>query len=163
MERSFDGETWVACTDGAAIPGLSPSDPLANVNVTFRVNFIEDGANLPVLEELTVTVTGQADAFDASALGSDEWFKAGHLKWASGLNSGISMEVKSWDKTTKEIVLFLEMPFDITVGDTFDIYPGCQKRILDDCRDKFSNVENFRGEPNVPGTDQMLRIPDAQG
>lgn len=162
VQSSRDGEIWSACTSGNEIPGFTPSESLAGDYLTIRVNFVEDGANLPTLESLDWAVTGQADAFDADALGSDEWFKAGHLLWLDGLNAGMAMEVKSWDKTTKEIVLFLEMPFDIAVGDRFDIYPGCQKRIFDDCRDKFSNIENFRGEPNVPGSDHMLRIPDAQ-
>ena len=163
VQSSRDGKTWSACTSGVEIPGFTPSESLSGEYLSIRVNFVDNGSDVPTLETLDWKVVGQANAFDASALASDEWFKAGHLRWVSGLNAGIAMEVKSWSASTKEIVLFLEMPFDISVGDKFEVYPGCQKRILEDCRDKFTNVENFRGEPNVPGTDQLLRLPDAQG
>ena len=163
VQSSRDGKTWSACTSGVEIPGFTPSESLAGDYLTIRVNFVESGSDLPTLETLDWAVTGQANAFDADALGDDEWFKTGHLIWKTGLNTGISMEVKSWSSSTKEIILFLEMPFDIANGDRFWVYPGCQKRILDDCRDKFDNVLNFRGEPNVPGTDQLMKVPDAQG
>jgi hypothetical protein len=49
----------------------------------------------------------------------------------------------------------------VAVGDQLRIYPGCHKRVLEDCRDRFrlpgsllfdqGNVKNFRGEPYVPG------------
>lgn len=162
VEASRDGDTWSSCRNGVAIPGFTPSEDLTGEYLYIRVNFVEDGSNLPILETLTWSVTGQADAFDSDALGSDGWFKAGHLKWTSGLNSGVSMEVKSWNSTTREIVLFLEMPFEIVLGDQFDIYPGCQKRVVEDCKTKFDNVANFRGEPYVPGRDAILKVPDAQ-
>lgn len=157
-----DGETFTSVSNGGPLPGFSPSDPLSNVFVTVRVDFQTSGSNNPTLEDLTVEVTGQADAFNGLALGDSEWFKGGQLKWTSGLNDGVAMEVKSWDPGTKEIILFLEMPFDIAAGDTFDIYPGCQKRFTEDCKTKFVNGDNFRGEPYVPGTDHLLRVPDAQ-
>jgi hypothetical protein len=50
----------------------------------------------------------------------------------------------------------------VQVGDQLRIYPGCHKRVLEDCRDRFrlpgsllfdkGNVRNFRGEPYVPGS-----------
>jgi hypothetical protein len=49
----------------------------------------------------------------------------------------------------------------LEVRDQLRIYPGCHKRVLEDCRDRFripgsllfdkGNVRNFRGEPYVPG------------
>jgi hypothetical protein len=51
--------------------------------------------------------------------------------------------------------LFLDMPFDIQVGDTFNVYAGCDKR-LTTCINKFVNAVNFRGEPYVPGQDAFL-------
>ncbi|GER07177.1 hypothetical protein GCM10007972_18030 [Iodidimonas muriae] len=93
----------------------------------------------------------------------DGWFDYGELLWLTGANAGRRTEIRTWTAPTADSLGRLElwepMGRDIAVGDTFRIWPGCDKR-LSTCRDKFSNVVNFRGEPHVPGTDAMLRIPD---
>ncbi len=89
----------------------------------------------------------------------DGWFRLGVVEWTSGDNDGRLMEVRSWTQATSEVVLFLGMPGDIQVGDTLTIYPGCDKKFTT-CRDKFDNLENFRGEPYVPGTDALLKSPE---
>jgi len=45
----------------------------------------------------------------------------------------------------------------LTAGDTYTASAGCRKRFDTDCKTKFSNVVNFRGEPHVPGNDQMAK------
>jgi uncharacterized phage protein (TIGR02218 family) len=52
--------------------------------------------------------------------------------------------------------LSLPMLSAISAGHTFSVIAGCQKR-LEDCRDKFSNVLNFQGEPHLPGIDQLTQ------
>lgn len=37
----------------------------------------------------------------------------------------------------------------VSVGDTIQIYPGCNKR-MNDCRDIFNNLKNFGGFPWIP-------------
>lgn len=109
------------------------------------------------------TVTSVADhgrfeiEVDDSRADADYWFSAGAVTWTSGLNSGRSMEIREWTGgDAQEAVLFLKMPSEVQVGDTGTIYPGCQKRLLADCRDKFNNVINFRGEPYIPGEDEVI-------
>lgn len=86
------------------------------------------------------------------------YFAYGKLTWTSGANSGKSVEVRSHDTGSPCLLTLAEiMPFDIQVGDAFTIIAGCDRR-LETCRDKFSNVLNFRGEPYVPGTDAVLRV-----
>lgn len=92
---------------------------------------------------------------------ADGWFDEGLVRWLTGLNAGTAMEVKTWVQLTKTFTLFLPMPFAIEVGDTFEVTPGCDKR-LSVCKAKFSNVVNFQGFPHVPGNDQFLRFPDAR-
>ncbi|MEM6496284.1 MAG: phage BR0599 family protein, partial [Pseudomonadota bacterium] len=41
---------------------------------------------------------------------------------------------------------------DVVVGDAVTITAGCDK-VLETCRDKFSNVANYRGFPHIPGND----------
>jgi uncharacterized phage protein (TIGR02218 family) len=52
------------------------------------------------------------------------------------------------------------MPFAIQVGDTFTYAPGCDKT-RETCCNKFNNILNFRGFPDIPGMDQYLYYPDA--
>lgn len=45
--------------------------------------------------------------------------------------------------------------YPVAVGDAYTLIPGCRKRLVD-CRDKWSNVINFGGFPNIPTTSQYL-------
>lgn len=54
-----------------------------------------------------------------------------------------------------DITLYLQMPRDIQVGDTFTIRPGCDKS-APTCKTIFSNFVNFRGHGLlVPGTGEL--------
>jgi hypothetical protein len=54
-----------------------------------------------------------------------------------------------------EITLFLPMPNDIQVGDTFTIRPGCDKYHIT-CYETFNNIVNFRGHGYlIPGLYKM--------
>ncbi len=63
------------------------------------------------------------------------------------------MEVKEFLDT--EIALCLPMPNTVAVGHTFNIIAGCDK-LKQTCLDKFNNIVNFRGFPDVPGTDKIM-------
>jgi uncharacterized phage protein (TIGR02218 family) len=39
------------------------------------------------------------------------------------------------------------------------VVAGCDKR-LENCRDRFANVVNFRGFPHIPGQDTVIRYPN---
>lgn len=83
------------------------------------------------------------------------YFDYGVLTFTSGANNGRSMEVRQY--TEGMITLSLPMPYPIEVGDTYTMTPGCDK-FLTTCRDKFSNVVNFRGEPYLPGRDKVVQV-----
>lgn len=91
------------------------------------------------------------------------WFDDGLLTWTSGVNSGLSNQIKRWDGTS--LTFFLPMfaaPQGGTpsVGDTFEIAPGCNHSAdsaTGDCFNKYNNIINFRGENNIPGQDQVLK------
>lgn len=89
------------------------------------------------------------------------WFAGGLLVWESGSNKGRASEVKSFDPVSGALSFFIPQPFMPEVGERFRMAPGCDKRFAT-CRDKFANVLNFRGEPYLPGQDELMRYPDAK-
>ena len=101
-------------------------------------------------------------AFTASGLDSFEngWFTRGRLTWTSGPNAGASGEVKLHAKgTTVSLELWRPMGLPVSAGDGFDVFAGCDKR-FETCRDKFSNVPNFRGFHLMPGNDFAQSYPN---
>lgn len=83
------------------------------------------------------------------------YFDYGAVTWITGDNAGARMEVKSWTNSSQAFTLFLPMPRPIQIGDTFSVHAGCNKA-RQTCKDKFNNVINFRGEPDLPGRDNVL-------
>jgi uncharacterized phage protein (TIGR02218 family) len=102
----------------------------------------------------TVSEVVNNQTFKASALTEDAgWYTGGEVVWTSGNNAGRRMEVKEFAST--QVVLALPMGKSIQAGDGFDIIAGCDKT-RETCQSKFSNIINFRGEPDVPGVDKLL-------
>ena len=105
-------------------------------------------------------------AFTALGLGGfiSGWFTFGTLDWTSGANGGRRAEVLAHDLVDGVAILtLLEAPVRAIAGtDTFTIRAGCDKRIAT-CGTKFANVANFRGFPNIPGQDAVLRYATTDG
>ncbi len=119
----------------------------------------------------------------------DTFLLGGLAKFLNRKNAFINMEVKSWNLSTKEIILFLPMPFDVDGdtdtlllledgtgnlllesgtdqllledGDTIHIQAGCLKDVPT-CRDTFDNIFNIIAEPYVPGIKVLIRTPNQQ-
>ena len=108
-------------------------------------------ANIPI--NFTGSSTGTDTGYQGTPVG---WFTAGLIKFTSGLNNGFSGNVKLYESATKKITLQIQMPYTVTVGDTYSMSAGCLKRFQQDCVTKFSNAINFRGFPYVPGTDALI-------
>ena len=91
------------------------------------------------------------------------WFDFGAVVWESGDNAGVAMEVRTFTQATPDqtVRLFLDLPKDIQVNDVGRIYPGCDK-LRATCINKFDNILNFRGFPDIPGQDVALNYPDAK-
>ncbi len=83
-----------------------------------------------------------------------QWFERGQLQFESGLNAGIAFEVRRHDVIVELVVveLWSAPTRDVVVGDAITLTAGCDK-VLATCRDKFSNVANYRGFPHIPGND----------
>jgi uncharacterized phage protein (TIGR02218 family) len=111
------------------------------------------------------SITKTGDTLGAVVIGQfgAPLLDGGTVTWLSGENQGRSMEMRTYDSGSNLVSLWLGMNFPITAGDRFSYYAQCDKR-RDTCFNQFNNILNFRGEPDMPGTDAVLSYPDtAQG
>ncbi len=111
-----------------------------------------------VTQSGTVGTVTDNRTFTAAGLtiSADDEFNGGVLTWTSGDNSGGVAEVK--DSTLAGVItLYLKQPQDISVGDGFDIHPGCNKS-LSECKDTYDNVLSFGGFPHVPNRDEIIDV-----
>ncbi len=96
-------------------------------------------------DDFTLTVTESRSV--------DNWFaNGGIIKFTSGANAGQTTTVRAYTHSTKRVRLWLPPPHAVTVADTLEIMPGCDKS-FPMCRDRFGNSINNRGEDLLPGTD----------
>ncbi len=88
--------------------------------------------------------------------GTAGYFDYGVVTWLTGLNTGLSMEVKTY--SPGQLVLQLPMPRQIALTDTFSVTVGCAKALIQDCKTKFDNVFNMGGQPYLPGIDRLIQV-----
>ncbi len=106
----------------------------------------------------TVTAVASRHQFTCSgATEVDDFFGEGTATSLDGENAGYTKKVKTF--AAGVFTISLEFPFTVNIGDTFRFVAGCRKRRTEDCRDKFDNVLNFGGEPDMPGTDLLTADP----
>lgn len=89
----------------------------------------------------------------------DDEFNYGVMTFDSGLNAGLSMDVKDYVDATKTFTLYLSMPYPIAVGDKVGVHVGCNSE-LSRCT-ALANVLNHGGFPYIPGDDEFLGYPDS--
>ncbi len=136
-------EAWTRCIEVTAVDG---TDPRKKFTVT----------------ELTPNSSGTISGRDFFP---DDSLNEGAVAWETGLNSGRAMEARDFVADdgitiTQDIELFLDMPFDIAVGDKATIYWGCDKSLAD-CI-VFDRVHDRDAEDYVPGQDLLASYPDAK-
>jgi len=140
--------------------GLNGIDMQSHYLCKFDVSTVRQTGSVASVTDLrTLTpaagLTGQGGSTGSSSAG---WFNDGFLTFTSGSLAGGSFEIKAWDGAILEF--FLDFPSLPSAGDSFTIEPGCN-RTIDNCQNKFSNIANFRGEPFIPGMDQLLDYPSS--
>ena len=89
---------------------------------------------------------------------TDGWFALGTLQWLIGANTERKAEVLGHALTSVDVnITLLEAPVrPVEIGNTFDIFAGCDKR-FETCQSKFANAVSFRGFPHIPGQDTVIR------
>jgi uncharacterized phage protein (TIGR02218 family) len=102
----------------------------------------------------TVTSVTDASNFVISATSeADDYFGLGKLQFTDGENANLRPAVVKEHTTGGNITLFDPLPYTPEVGDALSVKPGCRKRHIEDCKNKYNNVRNFLGFPWVPTDD----------
>lgn len=112
-----------------------------------------------VVETITGTVTAVSGeyGFTVSFSGSyaDDYFNFGQVEFTSGPLAG-TLPVEIFDWTAAGVVtLFAPLAEAPAIGNTCTISRGCPKN-RDACMAR-GNIANFRGFPELPGTDRIIR------
>jgi uncharacterized phage protein (TIGR02218 family) len=94
------------------------------------------------------------------------YYSSGRMIATSGANDGLAREIKSHTVDGSDAVIILQraFPFDFDLADTITLEGGCD-RTIGVCHNSFSNAVNFRGFPQMPGNDQLMktgRPPESQ-
>lgn len=111
-----------------------------------------------------ITVSGVISAVTSNYIFRDaartevlDYFAGGTVQITSGANALLKpQEIKAY-AVDGTIEVFESFYYDLQVGDTYTMVPGCRKR-LEDCRDKWNNVINFGGFSNVPTSSQYSQL-----
>jgi uncharacterized phage protein (TIGR02218 family) len=99
-----------------------------------------------IANEITVDVSDTDD------------YAMGRLRWISGANCGAEQIILSTDG---DKLLLQDVPeFPIKTGDRAIAHQGCDGRRTT-CAERFGNILNFRGEPDLPGSEILMRFPGA--
>lgn len=148
---SASGEpSWNTTIGGSTVDGSVVWETIRALTVPATVASVTDN------RDFTLDYTGDAP---------DAFFVPGRISFTTTgsptpSNVNLHREVKGWTLSTKRVVCLQPFPFDVAVGDSVEIVAGCLKDVPD-CRDKFDNIFNFRGEPHIPGLKAIFMYPDA--
>jgi hypothetical protein len=92
--------------------------------------------------------TGTLDSYTNNVLTSTTFGTQADSYWNGGQIIIGDYRAKIVDHSGNDITI-LPYLYDINAGDSFTIYPGCD-HLSGTCNTKFSNLANFKGQPNIP-------------
>lgn len=145
---------------GVDVSALTVSDTVDSVpglNAEALSRPASSGSQLEAVRQTLVNPNDEFIVFGRSE--PDGYFDFGVVTWTSGDNKGLSMEVLRYEGG--KFTLLERMPHQMQVGDTFDVYPGCNL-IASTCKNKFSNFVNFGGFDAIPGNDDVLNYANSK-
>lgn len=122
------------------------------------------GVNIEAMKVPSVVVKAHSRGsmrLDLPAEPTDRQWSNGRIRFITGPNAGITVETKTVDFTSGEVVLWQSPGFLPEPGDEVEILPGCDFNRDGGCK-VYNNVINFGGFPDVPGSDALLETPDAK-
>ena len=98
--------------------------------------------------------------FQLSGLGaySDGWFSKGTAVFQGSTKKHLIKQHTILENGDHEIELWSASDVPVSVGDALNVVAGCDKR-MKTCMEKFGNLLNFRGFPDIPGEDWLVSSP----
>ena len=92
--------------------------------------------------------------FSASGLVISGDIVPGRVRWDTGDNATRNRlyQLEDYLDGSKTIGLLEPTPYEIKVGDEFSVRADCDK-LKATCKDVYSNLLNFKGEPYIPTGD----------
>ena len=159
---------WMSCIDSGQTAGSEPSWP-----TTIGDTIIDNEVIWEVRQAFRVLLTVQSvinrRLFIANNLPPYEssFWNVGHIEFTTGDNTGAKRETRNFTQIIGspdiegQFETYLEFNNEILPGDRFEAVIGCLKDVPN-CQVPFDNILNFRGEPFVPGVDQIFTTPDAR-
>jgi uncharacterized phage protein (TIGR02218 family) len=98
----------------------------------------------------TSVASGSTQRLINTALTDDDnHYELGTLSFTSGLNAGLTRTIKAHTLAQGQLTLSMPLPNVPALGDSFDLYPGCNK-LFTTCVQKFNNSAQYRGFPYMP-------------
>lgn len=142
--------TPVAALDTPVLEVLSPECRARLGDARCRVDLAGRAAR--------AKVTSSPDPWTATLLSPVEpgIYAFGRLRLLDGAHAGVDIAVLGNDAST--LMLADPVPDGIAWPACVLLHEGCDRRLAT-CRDRFANARNFRGEPFVPGNDEVGRYP----
>jgi uncharacterized phage protein (TIGR02218 family) len=103
-------------------------------------------------------------SIDLSPAKDSNYFQYGLIYWRNGNNHFYEREIKS--NVGNSLELARPMPLQVQVGDLVTVIAGCA-RTREACKafpnpdnDSGTNIENFVGEPDMPGLTKVYQFPE---
>ena len=168
---SYDARRYICTTAGTSndTEGEPTWDTTIGNTTTETDGVVWETFEAWTKEGSPTTVTSNQVFTDSSRTESANWFRMGVVTWVTGNNAGLAEQVKE-NNGSGQITLLHPMPFDVQTSDTYTITTGCNHLLklssdewgtayTGDCRAKFDNVVNFFAEPDIPGSDEVLKGP----
>lgn len=168
---TFNGSTWEATLEGIAYP-LNEQvgeywGPQCRVELfssgigKCNASLLQHAGNQPIS-----LINIQGSDFEISNVfgpwASNKHGNGGKIFFNAGFNTGGYYTIKEYiypgtgGVGTARIRLQQRTIRDFAVGDRITTYPGCNHSPTQ-CLDKFDNIENFQGEPGIPGGDATTK------
>lgn len=113
------------------------------------------------LYTFTGTITDVWDTrrfYDTARTEADTYFDRGRFRFTNGPNAGLwGRDVKSFINGSSEGYFEMQIPFPypVEIGHAYEVTAGYDGSLVQ-ARDKFFNVDDWRGFNTIPGFDQMI-------
>lgn len=109
------------------------------------------GLNKDAWKVTSSVYSGGDTDFVVNATNATGWFDQGTIRFTSGPNNGLTRSIRAsvLSSGRNSVKLTFPLPVPCTPGDTVELIPGCDLTMAT-CKNKFSNINRFRGYPFVP-------------